>query len=461
MGQGIIGRLSEVCARALVVRGINWRFEPQSNQPLGALQRPRRSQTRCTSASSTACDSHLPRPSAACAAATSWSSTSSGSPWRPISLSPSGTTLRSRCSKTISSLARSLVVLLVRSRRDQRAGSGCTTAAGALPASRSLNGSSLAVVAGSAVAMAVVYGAAFLLATDRRGCFPRSFWIAELLVTLAVLGGVRFAIRAASDGRPTAAQTAGGTQRRPTLLYGAGRTGASMAASAVAQARGRRPAGRLPRRRSASGRCGWSATCASSAASTRSTAPIAATGAEALAHHDAGRSRDAASGRSSTRPSSAAWTSAPCRRMSDLLDGTLDAYRVRRVQVEDLLRRTDRDASMPPPSTRSSATGSCSSPAPVARSARSWRARSSRSGPRRLILVDRAESAALPRPARARGRRVRGQGMRRAAGAPRQRRQPRRDGSPDRDRATRRHLPRRRLQARADDGGASRPTPST
>ena len=62
---------------------------------------------------------------------------------------------------------------------------------------------------------------------------------------------------------------------------------------------------------------------------------------------------------------------------------------------------------------------------------------------------------ALPRPARARDAAAREPGQRRAARAPRQRRQPRGDGAADRRRAARRHLPRRRLQARADDGGAS------
>ena len=78
--------------------------------------------------------------------------------------------------------------------------------------------------------------------------------------------------------------------------------------------------------------------------------------------------------------------------MNDLLDGTLDAYRIRRVQVEDLLRRTTgtehaaavheiiRDRTV----LITGAGGSIGSE--LARQVFSLR-------PRRLVLVDRAESA--------------------------------------------------------------------
>ena len=125
----------------------------------------------------------------------------------------------------------------------------------------------VAVVAGTCLAMAIVYGAAFLGAS-RHSDFPRSFWIVELLLTLAVLGGVRFAIRAASEWAPELGPTASRPARRPTLLYGAGRTGASMAGSAVRKPEAGVVPGRLPRRRSEPGRWAWSPTCASSAGST-------------------------------------------------------------------------------------------------------------------------------------------------------------------------------------------------
>ena len=78
--------------------------------------------------------------------------------------------------------------------------------------------------------------------------------------------------------------------------------------------------------------------------------------------------------------------------VTDLIDGSVDAHRIRRVRVEDLLRRPIVTRSTP-----STSTGD--HPRPVvyhggglARSGPSSRARSSPSGPRRLVLVDRAES---------------------------------------------------------------------
>ena len=195
----------------------------------------------------------------------------------------------------------------------------------------------IAVVTGTAIAMAVVYGAAFLGASLTQD-FPRSFWIAELLVTLAVLGGVRFTIRAATEWTPERGQTTNSPLRRPTLLYGAGRTGASMAASAV-----RKPqAGVLPvgflddDPHLAGGMVGDLRVFGGlEALDTRSPRPAPrrwSSRCRTLPGRTIRQVVDAALERGlevRTVPS-----------MSDLLDGTLDAYRVRRVQVEDLLRRT-------------------------------------------------------------------------------------------------------------------------
>jgi FlaA1/EpsC-like NDP-sugar epimerase len=256
----------------------------------------------------------------------------------------------------------------------------------------------LAVIAGTAVAMALVYGTGFLLnqtlmqqsQQTLTQQFPRSFWIAELLVTLAVLGGVRFAIRAATEWTPRTNQPPGGPQRRPTLLYGAGRTGASMATSAVRKPQaGVLPVGFLDDDPHLAG--GMVGNLRIFGGLDALDNAIAATGAEALVitMPDAPGTTirevvDAALARGldvRTVPS-----------MSDLLDGTLDAYRVRRVQVEDLLRRTratehaasvhdtigDRVVLI------TGAGGSIGSE--LARQVFAL-------GPRRLILVDRAESA--------------------------------------------------------------------
>ena len=96
--------------------------------------------------------------------------------------------------------------------------------------------------------------------------------------------------------------------------------------------------------------------------------------------------------------------------MNDLLDGTLDAYRVRRVQVEDLLRR--------PSATEHAEAVRGAGPRPHGRlitgaggSIGSELARQVFSlGPRRLVLVDRAESALYLVQRELETRRSRGQG---------------------------------------------------
>ncbi len=196
----------------------------------------------------------------------------------------------------------------------------------------------VAVLLGSAVAMAIVYGTAVLAPQlGWTNDFPRSFWIGELLVTLAVLGGVRFAIRAATEWSP-ATSHASDPSLRPTLLYGAGRTGATMAMSAMRKPKaGVLPVGFLDDDPHLAG--GLLGDLRIFGGLEALDMAIATTGAEVLliTMPDAAGIKirevvDAALARGldvRTVPS-----------ISDLLDGTLDAYRVRRVQVEDLLRRT-------------------------------------------------------------------------------------------------------------------------
>ena len=57
-----------------------------------------------------------------------------------------------------------------------------------------------AVSLGSLVAMVIFYGTSAVGNTTWQDGFPRSFWLAELLLSVAILGGVRFSIRAASGG---------------------------------------------------------------------------------------------------------------------------------------------------------------------------------------------------------------------------------------------------------------------
>ena len=88
-----------------------------------------------------------------------------------------------------------------------------------------------AVLLGSVIAVACVYSITVMTGGSLTESFPRSFWIGEMLLTVAALGGVRFGIRATSEWIPRTSPIAV-VDRRATLLYGAGRTGVLMARSA-------------------------------------------------------------------------------------------------------------------------------------------------------------------------------------------------------------------------------------
>ena len=89
----------------------------------------------------------------------------------------------------------------------------------------------LAVVVGTAIAMAFAIALAIVPGSTAPR-LPLAFWLVEFLFSLALLGGLRFSIRAGSElGTWT---TIGGTTvaLTPTLLFGAGRVGATIARSA-------------------------------------------------------------------------------------------------------------------------------------------------------------------------------------------------------------------------------------
>ena len=88
-----------------------------------------------------------------------------------------------------------------------------------------------AVLVGSIGAFLIVAAAWIVVPFHWADGFPRSFWLVEALIAGAFIGGVRFSIRAASDWAPPW-RPAAVTDRRKTLIYGAGRTGVLMAGSA-------------------------------------------------------------------------------------------------------------------------------------------------------------------------------------------------------------------------------------
>lgn len=263
-----------------------------------------------------------------------------------------------------------------------------------------------AAALGTVVTVTLAYGLAAILGLTWVAGFPRSFWVAELLVTAAALGGLRLTIRAATDWTARS-HHAGTIARRPTLLYGAGRTGVLMAGSALREpSAGVLPVGFLDDDPSLAGAVIGNLRVFGGLGDLDRA--IEATGADVLLitmpSAPGGAVRrvvDAALARGievRTVPS-----------LNDLLTGKIDAYRVRPVQVEDLLRRPTatehadavRELIQDRTVVITGAGGSIGSE--LARQVHSLR-------PRRLVLVDRAESALYLVQRELEGRVARGQG---------------------------------------------------
>jgi FlaA1/EpsC-like NDP-sugar epimerase len=264
-----------------------------------------------------------------------------------------------------------------------------------------------AVLVGTFAAMTTVYLISLVPDVRWTEGFPRSFWLTEALLAVAIFGGIRFAIRVASDWAPTQPLPAAVSDRRPTLLYGAGRTGVLMAGSARRKPdAGVVPVGFLDDDPRLVG--GHIANLRVFGGLEALDGAIAATGAQALLI-----TMPSATGKAVRRVVEAGMARGLDVRtvpsLNDLLDGTLDAYRIRRVQVEDLLRRTigTEHATAAHEIVRgrtvmiTGAGGSIGSE--LARQVYMLR-------PRRLVLVDRAESALYLIQRELEGRRRRDQG---------------------------------------------------
>jgi len=245
----------------------------------------------------------------------------------------------------------------------------------------------VAAFVGTPIAMLIFYGAMTFANPVPAPDFSRSFWITELLLSLAVMGGLRFGIRAASDmsGRRSTSALA----RRPALLYGAGRVGALMARSADRTIGSMiRPVGFLDDDPKLAGRFVAGLRVYGGLDSLDDA--VLATGAQDLLV-----TMPSAPGSTVRRVVEKALAvgievrTVPS--VVELLAGDIDSYRVRRVRVEDLLRRpivtehaagvddiiADRTVVI------TGAGGSIGSE--LARQVFAI-------GPRRLVLVDRAES---------------------------------------------------------------------
>ena len=193
-----------------------------------------------------------------------------------------------------------------------------------------------AIVIGSAVSVALFYALSSLIGPEAEVGFPRSFWPTEMLLSIAILGGERFVIRAACDWAPCSGAGFVWAQRR-TLLYGAGRTGVLMARSAQRNpAAGVIPVGFLDDDPQLAGKIVAGLSVFGGRAQLAGVADL--TGARMLLI-----TMPSAPGATIRRVVDAALglglevrTVPP---LTDLFDGSADAYRIRNVRVEDLLQR--------------------------------------------------------------------------------------------------------------------------
>ena len=193
-----------------------------------------------------------------------------------------------------------------------------------------------ATAIGTFTSIAIVSVLGLLIRMESTHLLTPSFWFLEFILALGVLGGARFGIRAANE--IAAGLTAGeGGIRIPALLFGTGREGVLIARSALADRRAKvLPVGFLD-----SDGSGWGKTIAGLkvfGGLSALDAAIRHTGARMLLI-----TMSNAPG-SSVREIMAAAQAAglEVRRVPavhELLDGTLDASRIRRIRVEDLLTR--------------------------------------------------------------------------------------------------------------------------
>jgi FlaA1/EpsC-like NDP-sugar epimerase len=181
----------------------------------------------------------------------------------------------------------------------------------------------------------IFYGTSLLGGPSWTAGFPLSFWPIELLLSAAIVGGVRFGIRAAAEATPSPGTT--GADRRATLLYGAGNAGVLMARSARRHpGSGVRPVGFLDDDPSLAG--GIIAGLRVFGGIDSLERAVAATGAQTLLI-----TMPSAPGVSVRHVVEAAEAlhlevrTVPS--VTELLNGSMDAYRVRKIRVEDLLRR--------------------------------------------------------------------------------------------------------------------------
>lgn len=242
---------------------------------------------------------------------------------------------------------------------------------------------------GTLASLAIVYIVLSPFGLAGTAALPRSFWLVEMLFSLAAIGGIRFAIRAVNDIATTVVVSGSKVSLSRALLYGAGREGALIARSAKRDPR----AGVLP--------VGFLDADVTRRGTTIGGLPVFG-GLDMLteAVHRTGASMllitmpNAAGTAIRTVMTAAQEAGLEVRRIPgvhELLDGSIEASRIRKVRVEDLLTREQVTTHAPGAADAirdqvvmvTGAGGSIGSE--LARQIHSFR-------PRKLILVDRAES---------------------------------------------------------------------
>ncbi len=103
-----------------------------------------------------------------------------------------------------------------------------------------------AIVIGTVICTAVFFGVLVPSGSPEAQALPRSFWILEMILSLAMIGGARFFVRVCNELGTWAVIEGEPVALTPALLFGAGQTGALMARSAMREPKaGVKPVGFL------------------------------------------------------------------------------------------------------------------------------------------------------------------------------------------------------------------------
>ena len=191
-------------------------------------------------------------------------------------------------------------------------------------------------IVGSLIALVLAFGVLWPIWGAGTLVGP-SFWVMELVLSVALIGGGRFLIRAASDWRRRRFAELGAEQRVPTLLFGAGHAGVVIARSAMDEPKaGVRPVGFLDGDPAMSGTSVMGLSVFGGLEALR----------QAIDETDARMlliTMPTASGPAIRAVMDAALGEGLAVRtvppIHELMDGSIDAYRARKVRLDDLLGR--------------------------------------------------------------------------------------------------------------------------